>query len=85
MTTLPLPIPPHKVGFDARALYNELNDRRKKAQMTWRELGAETRVSTSTFVRMSHGGNPDADGLMRMMSWLGTPDITPFLIEQPEH
>lgn len=65
--------------LDPDALYVALDRKRRSRRMQWREIAQEASVSPSTFTRIGQGRRPDADGLVRLMLWLGTTDLAPFI------
>lgn len=56
--------------LDVPELYARLDDMRKQAGMSWRDLGAHLDVSPSLFSRMKAGHRPDADALVTFLEWL---------------
>ena len=69
--------------FDVDALYVALDRRRRGERKHWRAIAAEIGVSASTFSRMAHGANPDVPGLVKMLAWLGSTDLAPYLRAAP--
>lgn len=65
--------------LDPDALYVALDRQRRKRRMQWRTVAAEASVSPSTLTRIGQGHRPDADGLLRLLLWLGTTDLAPFI------
>ncbi len=70
MTSLP--------AFDADALYVALDRVRRQRRVQWRQIAREAGVSPSTLTRIGQGHMIYAEGLVRLMAWLGTTDIGPF-------
>lgn len=66
--------------LDPDALYVALDRQRRRRRMQWRAVAAEAGVSASTLTRIGQGKRPDADGLVRLLDWLGTTDLAPYLI-----
>lgn len=56
--------------FDGRAFMARLDEERGKAQMSWRQVGAEAHVSPSTFTQLRAGHRPDVVTLGRLLEWL---------------
>ncbi|MFD6180098.1 helix-turn-helix domain-containing protein [Streptomyces goshikiensis] len=56
--------------LDVPELYARLDDLRKQASMSWRDLGAHLDVSPSLFSRVKAGHRPDADALVTFLAWL---------------
>lgn len=69
------------ITFDPEALYVALDRRRRHDRMLWREIAREAGVSPSTLTRIGQGHAPDAQGLVRLMAWLGEPDVRRFTRE----
>lgn len=70
--------------LDVEALYVALDKRRRAAHLRWRDVALEAGVSPSTFSRMGlTGAAPNADGLARMLVWLGTTDLAPYITTEP--
>jgi transcriptional regulator with XRE-family HTH domain len=59
--------------FDARALYEALDEKRKARELTWREVAQEIGISASTLTRTREGGRLEVDGMLAMVGWLGVP------------
>jgi transcriptional regulator with XRE-family HTH domain len=64
--------------IDAAALYAALDQKRRIAGLSWRELAAELQLSPSTFTRMAQGHRPDVDAFATLIRWLGMP-AEPFM------
>lgn len=67
------------IVFDVEALYLALDKARRGAGIRWRDIAREAGVSPSTLTRIGQGKRPDADGLVRLLLWLGTPNIGPYI------
>jgi transcriptional regulator with XRE-family HTH domain len=66
-------------------LYLALDRQRRTRRITWRQVAAEVGVSASTFTRIGLGGRrPDVDALVRILAWLGTTDLAPYIATDPE-
>jgi transcriptional regulator with XRE-family HTH domain len=61
------------VRFDAKALYEALDERRSARGMTWAKVAAEIGVSATTVARTRTGGRMEVDGMLAMVRWLGVP------------
>ncbi len=59
------------IRFDARALYEALDEQRRSRGMSWQEVAREIGVSASTLTRTRRGGRMEADGMLAMVRWLG--------------
>lgn len=55
--------------LDCQRLYNLLDNRRMQLCLSWRAVCRETRVSSSTITRLSHGEPPSADLLVTLLWW----------------
>jgi transcriptional regulator with XRE-family HTH domain len=51
------------------ALWERLERKRAAAGLTWRQVGRETGLSSSTLTRVGQGFAPDASGLLSLMLW----------------
>jgi transcriptional regulator with XRE-family HTH domain len=58
---------------DVAALYAALDQQRRAAGLSWRELAARLGLSASTFTRMAQGHRPDVDAFATLLRWLGMP------------
>lgn len=65
--------------LDPDALYVALDRARRARHRRWRDVAIESGVSPSTLTRIGQFKRPDADGLVRLLTWLGTTDIAPFI------
>lgn len=66
--------------LDTAALYTAVQNRRTSDRLSLRELRHVVGdVSPSTFVRMGKGDQPSADALVRILLYLGTTDLAPFI------
>jgi transcriptional regulator with XRE-family HTH domain len=61
------------VRFDAKALYEALDECRRARGMTWAKVAAEIGVSATTIARTETGGRMEVDGMLAMVRWLGVP------------
>lgn len=57
--------------FDAKALYDALDQQRVAREMTWSDIAEEIGVSSSTIRRTRQGGRMEVDGMLAMVDWLG--------------
>jgi transcriptional regulator with XRE-family HTH domain len=55
--------------FHTERFYESLDVIRMHKRYTWNQCADEAGVSSSVFSRMAKGGNPDADGLVRLLAW----------------
>jgi transcriptional regulator with XRE-family HTH domain len=65
-----------ETSVDVVALYAALDQKRRLAGQSWRELATELRLSPSTFTRMAQGNRPDLDTFAKLVRWLGVPAET---------
>lgn len=68
--------------LDVEALYVALDAQRRRARLRWRDIAREAGVSPSTLTRIGQGNRPDADGLVRLLVWLGQTDVLAFVAVQ---
>jgi transcriptional regulator with XRE-family HTH domain len=66
-------------SFDPDALYVALDRKRREAGIRWRDVAKQAGVSASTLTRIGQFKRPDADGVVRLLAWLGTTDLAPFI------
>lgn len=71
-------------GLDVEALYTAIDRKRRTQRLHFRDVAAEAGISASGLTRLGHGLRPDADGLIRLLLWLGTTDVAPFVSRPPE-
>ncbi len=57
--------------FDARPILAELETKRARAKLSWRQVARAVGVSPTTFTRLYRGHAPDAVTLGRILFWLG--------------
>jgi len=67
-----------KGPFDSLGFYAALDSERRARRLNWKEISAETKVSSSTLSRMAQGKRPDVDGLASLLAWSGL-DIDDFI------
>jgi transcriptional regulator with XRE-family HTH domain len=58
-------------NFDFEGFFRSLDATREARKKTWKDVGAETSVSSSTLARMGANRRPDADGLASLAKWSG--------------
>ncbi len=58
-------------GFDGAAFYRALEATVVGRAKNWKQVAAETGVSTSTLTRMAQGRKPDAASLAALSAWAG--------------
>jgi transcriptional regulator with XRE-family HTH domain len=69
--------------LNVKALYEALDLVREHTGMSWRDLAADTGISSSAFSRLSQGHRPDADALVTLLAWLRVP-ADRFTMDAPE-
>ena len=58
--------------FDARVLYEAMDEQRRVRGLSWREVAQEIGgISPSTLTRTMLGGRMEADGMLAMCRWVG--------------
>lgn len=70
--------------FDADALYVALDKQRRERRVRWNEVAADCGVSKSLFTRLAYGKSPSTDGVVRLLRWLGTTDLAPYIREDTD-
>lgn len=60
-----------KGPFDVLGFYAALDSERRARRLNWKEISAQTKVSSSTLSRMAQGKRPDVDGLASLLAWSG--------------
>ncbi len=53
------------------AIYEALDEKRQRLDLSWRQTAREMSVQPSTLSRMKLYSAPSAEGLVRMLEWLG--------------
>lgn len=66
-------------GFDAHRLYRALDAKRDAAGLSWRGVARAAHVPHSLIGRLAAGQHPSADVLVRLLVWLGTTDVAPYI------
>ena len=57
--------------FNAKALYQAMDQQREERGMTWADISREIGISASTITRTKQGGRMEVDGMLAMVHWLG--------------
>ena len=57
--------------LDVAALHAALDQKRRKLDLSWRQLAKAAGVSPSTLTRMGQGKRPDVDSFASLVAWLG--------------
>lgn len=60
-----------KKGFDAQAFYNALAQIVQTRKVSWRRVGRETGVSSTTLTHIAQGRGLDAASLAALSAWAG--------------
>ncbi len=68
--------------FDAKALYQALDERRESRHLSWRDVATDLGIRISTITRTRTGGRMEVDGMLAMVAWLGVP-VETFVHESP--
>ena len=68
------------VRFDSVALYNALDQERKRRDMTWKEVADAIGVSQSAILNTRKGGRMEVDGMLAMVYWLKV-QVESFVVE----
>lgn len=58
--------------FDARVLYETMDEQRRARGLSWRKVAQEIgAISPSTLTRTKLGGRMEGDGMLAMCRWVG--------------
>ena len=57
--------------FDAKALYQAIDEKRRAQDMTWEQVSSAIGISAATIRRTREGGRMEVDGMLAMVRWLG--------------
>jgi hypothetical protein len=71
------------IGLDCEALYRALDVRRREKRISFRQIMREAGLRPATTTRLGHGEPPNADSLIRLLAWLGTTDLGPYIRKSP--
>lgn len=69
--------------LDVEALFTAVDRQRRARRIRFRDVADEAGISASTLTRLGYGRRPDVDGLVRLLLWLGTTDVDPFIAQEP--
>lgn len=67
---------------DFRALYKALDEKRERRGMSWRQLGLEVDIPSTTFTRLKSGRGVSVHVFVTLLYWLGVDvrePLAPFL------
>jgi len=67
--------------FDAKALYQALDEQRRSRGLNWSQVANEIGVSKGTISRTKGGGRMEVDGMLAMVAWLGVP-VERFVVDK---
>ena len=56
--------------FNAKALFDAMDQQRRERGITWQQVARETGVSAGTLTRTKLGGRMEVDGMLSMVHWL---------------
>jgi transcriptional regulator with XRE-family HTH domain len=62
-----------RIVVDVNALYEALDAKRDRHELSWREVANQLDLSPSTFTRMAQGQRPDIDAFTTLLDWLEMP------------
>lgn len=75
------PAAPRVVRFDPEALYVAIDKRRRELGISKREVCRQVGERTpSAVTRIGRGTHPSADLLVRLLHWLGSTDLAPYMV-----
>lgn len=66
--------------LDVIALWEALDAKRRERDISWRQVAREMAIQPSTLTRMQKYACPSAEGLIRMLTWLGVPTFGQFVV-----
>jgi hypothetical protein len=70
--------------FNVQRFYDALEAERARRNVSWRDVGRATGLSSAIFTRMKAGRRLDVDSFAVLVQWLGSPARTFFDdIDQP--
>lgn len=61
--------------IDLAAFYESLDTLRQSRRLRWREVAAQSGVSSSTLIRMAQGTRPDEEDLAALVRWTGWSEL----------
>lgn len=71
---------PRTVQLDTEKLYQAIDRKRRALRISQREVLRQMgEHGPSALTRLGQGRHPSADLLIRMLTWLGTTDLAPFI------
>lgn len=71
--------------FNPEALYVALDRARRERRTTWRGITREAGIrSVNLGTSLGQGKHVSADVLCRLLLWLGTTDLAPYITTDPE-
>lgn len=65
--------------FDPDALYVALDRKRRTNRLAWTDVAEQAGINKSGLTRLGQFKNPSADNLIRLLLWLGTTDLGPYI------
>jgi hypothetical protein len=80
VTSPPPPVRTVWVDFDSAAFFAAVDDARRERGVSWRTVLVEAGIKGASFItRFTGGQTPDANNLVRLLAWLGTTDMGPYM------
>jgi transcriptional regulator with XRE-family HTH domain len=61
------------VQFDQARFYDAVEQNRRVAGLSWRQLALRLSLSPSTFTRLAQGRRPDVDTFVKLLAWMERP------------
>ena len=68
--TMAQPLRSREGRFNAKALFDAMDQQRRERGITWQQVARETGVSAGTLTRTKLGGRMEVDGMLSMVRWL---------------
>jgi transcriptional regulator with XRE-family HTH domain len=72
-------------NFDAEGFYAAIAATVVSRSVTWKQVGKETGISTTTLTRMAQGRRPDAASLAKLSAWAGINPADFVRLEGEDH
>lgn len=67
------------VELDGQALYQVIDEARWDRRLRWKQVVEQTGISQRVLGRLRNGESLHASNLVKVLAWLGSYDMTPFI------
>lgn len=75
---------PRTAFFDVEAFYTALDRKRRKLQISKREVLRQAGITTpATMTRLGQGMCVSVETLIALLTWLGETDLAPYIRKEP--